>query len=325
MDRKIHIAAATTVGIGVFLNWYMRTAEDDIVDDINTKFSKFCNDEEKRTMEITWRTGKGSTKAAKERRLWHILSEKWKFEHVTHSPTASDLVILRISKDPSAKWLWRYKYKYTNDWVSDKKELWEVWLQSFIGKPCRCLEIGCYEGLATCWLLDHVLLHEDSRITTVDTFCGVGQRPVKETTAMVSSTTRAMFEDNIYTSGAEHKVNVVGSTSLEFYATNILADSIASDGKFDIIYIDGSHIASDVMLDAVSCWNLLKPGGIMIFDDYNWCTDGGLILDNINTPRPAIDAFLKFFKEHIEVVNTEPLQHAKQVAIRKLRSTLNIN
>ena len=41
-------------------------------------------------------------------------------------------------------------------------------------------------------------------------------------------------------------------------------------GAFDFIYIDGSHMRVDVLLDAVLAWQLLKPGGIMALDDYEW-------------------------------------------------------
>ena len=33
-----------------------------------------------------------------------------------------------------------------------------------------------------------------------------------------------------------------------------------------VIYIDGSHLAQDVLTDAVMAWKLLKTTGIMILD-----------------------------------------------------------
>ncbi len=39
---------------------------------------------------------------------------------------------------------------------------------------------------------------------------------------------------------------------------------------FDVVYVDASHMAGDVLSDAVLAWKLLAPGGIMIFDDYAW-------------------------------------------------------
>lgn len=43
--------------------------------------------------------------------------------------------------------------------------------------------------------------------------------------------------------------------------------------KFDVIYIDGSHIARDALLDMVTAWELLRVGGILICDDYGWVDD----------------------------------------------------
>ena len=37
---------------------------------------------------------------------------------------------------------------------------------------------------------------------------------------------------------------------------------------FDLVYIDASHEAADVLADAVLAWPLLKPGGFLGFDDY---------------------------------------------------------
>lgn len=33
-----------------------------------------------------------------------------------------------------------------------------------------------------------------------------------------------------------------------------------------VVYIDGSHWAKDVLTDAVMAWRLLKEGGVMILD-----------------------------------------------------------
>jgi predicted O-methyltransferase YrrM len=38
----------------------------------------------------------------------------------------------------------------------------------------------------------------------------------------------------------------------------------------DIIYIDGGHEYEAVLYDAKVFWEILVPGGVMIFDDYSW-------------------------------------------------------
>jgi len=39
---------------------------------------------------------------------------------------------------------------------------------------------------------------------------------------------------------------------------------------FDLAFIDGSHVARDVLTDALLLWPYIKPGGYMVFDDYEW-------------------------------------------------------
>jgi hypothetical protein len=44
-------------------------------------------------------------------------------------------------------------------------------------------------------------------------------------------------------------------------------------GTFDLVYVDGSHQAPDVLSDSVMSFHLLRVGGLMIFDDYLWSMD----------------------------------------------------
>ena len=57
---------------------------------------------------------------------------------------------------------------------------------------------------------------------------------------------------------------------------------------FDFIYIDGDHRAAPVFMDAHLAWQLLKPQGIMIFDDYEW----DLAETPEERPKMAIDLFM---------------------------------
>jgi predicted O-methyltransferase YrrM len=70
---------------------------------------------------------------------------------------------------------------------------------------------------------------------------------------------------------------------------------------FDIIYIDGSHTADDVLEDAVLSWRQLKPGGLLIFDDYQ--ADGWNHELPRKTPRVAIHAFYLLYGVHFEVLH----------------------
>lgn len=76
----------------------------------------------------------------------------------------------------------------------------------------------------------------------------------------------------------------------------------------DAIYIDGSHEGQDVMANAVMSWRLLKVGGVLLFDDYEWPGEGRRRV----LPKVAIDAFCTLVEPWGEVVMKN-----YQLAIRK--------
>jgi predicted O-methyltransferase YrrM len=60
-----------------------------------------------------------------------------------------------------------------------------------------------------------------------------------------------------------------------------------SGERFDLVLIDGSHEAPDVLMDATLAWPLLKAGGLLGFDDYQWQGSA----EQEHCPALAIDAF----------------------------------
>jgi hypothetical protein len=76
------------------------------------------------------------------------------------------------------------------------------------------------------------------------------------------------------------------------FSGKVLGKMLAEDEpKFDLIYIDGSHLACDVFLDAALAFALLRDGGVLIFDDYEYTT-GENEGERFKHPKPAIDAFM---------------------------------
>lgn len=64
-------------------------------------------------------------------------------------------------------------FKFSHDWFSHNIPNWKKWLRKYKGKSSLSfLELGCYEGMATRWLLDNILTRRRSVITVVDTFKG---------------------------------------------------------------------------------------------------------------------------------------------------------
>ena len=65
----------------------------------------------------------------------------------------------------------------------------------------------------------------------------------------------------------------------------------------------------NVLDDAVLAFKLLKQGGIMIFDDYEWNVHQDILM----MPKLAIDAFLAIYQRQYEL-----LHKGYQVIIKKL-------
>ena len=69
-------------------------------------------------------------------------------------------------------------------------------------------------------------------------------------------------------------------------------------GRYDFVSIDGSHEAADVLSDAVLSWPLVKQGGLVCFDDYEWWIDTA----PERSPKLAIDAFIATMRGRCELV-----------------------
>jgi len=178
-------------------------------------------------------------------------------------------------------------YDFTEDWFTGNVPFWKIAMVSFQGKPnLHYLEIGLYEGRSAIWMLENVLTHPTARLTGIDIFTGL----LKE-----------RYLANIEKSGFAHKVTTIVGPSQEELRKFPL-------NSFDIVYIDGSHAADDVLEDAILGWRLLKAGGLLVFDDYRW----KLEKPREKTPKLAIDIFFRLYGKHFDVIH-----NAYQVILRK--------
>ncbi|KDQ11350.1 glycosyltransferase family 8 protein, partial [Botryobasidium botryosum FD-172 SS1] len=78
---------------------------------------------------------------------------------------------------------------------------------------------------------------------------------------------------------------------------------------FDFVYIDGSHRSDDTFLDAELAWRLMRPGALVIFDDYEWKMEPA---ESMTHPKRGIDAFLALQASEYEI-----LHKGYQVILRK--------
>lgn len=192
-------------------------------------------------------------------------------------------------------------YQFTQDWFSRNINIWEQNLSKFANLPVSVLEIGSWEGRSTCWLLEHILTHDSASITCIDTFEGsIEHKHWFDETYIKSIEER--FDFNIAKTGASEKVKKIVGSSQDLMRSLPL-------NSYDILYIDGSHLASDVLRDAVLGWDLVKVGGLIIFDDYDFSFPQNV---SQNT-KIGIDAFIDAFCNKITVVHK-----SYQVIIEKI-------
>jgi predicted O-methyltransferase YrrM len=181
------------------------------------------------------------------------------------------------------------RYRFSQDGTTPNAERWRSVLSHLAGRPgIRALEVGTYEGRSAIWFLENILTDSSSSITCVDLFDGPYE---------------ATFDSNVAAFGGRVKKirapSQLGLRNLEAWS-------------YDFAYIDGSHTAKDVLVDTILAWDLVKPGGIIIFDDYGWAGLTEKLTGEAFTPRIAIDAFLHVLEPYIEIVHKD-----YQVIVRK--------
>ncbi len=180
-------------------------------------------------------------------------------------------------------------YAFREDYISGWTKTWAHYLEPLAGKKnLNFLEIGSFEGRSAIWFLENILTHSSSKIVCLDCF---------------ESGMEEAFDRNIAASGRGHRVTKVKETS-DSYLARIQGSGLL----FDMIYVDGSHEAVHVLFDGMVGWHLLKPGGVMIFDDYGWEPNYA----PHHRPHMAINLFLEAHGDDLEILHQE-----YQVIVRK--------
>ena len=93
-----------------------------------------------------------------------------------------------------------------------------------------------------------MLTHPTSQLTCIDLWQNAAERERR-------------FDANIVASGRSNQIKIIKAKPAR-------ALSWLPVSSFDVAYADSSHEACDVLLDGLLCLRLLKPGGILLFDDY---------------------------------------------------------
>jgi len=153
----------------------------------------------------------------------------------------------------------------------------------------HCLQIGAYTGDASAWLMENILFNPKSTLTDVDTWAGSNE-PAHD--ALNWNEVEQAYDSKTLSYRESGRIIKKKMTSNEFFA------STESQKLFDFIYVDGDHEAVPVLRDGMNAIEVLKIGGVLAFDDYEWDSGRGPAF----RPRPAIDAVLACYSNRLRVL-----------------------
>ena len=143
----------------------------------------------------------------------------------------------------------KYQFNY-DDWFSKNMNIWKNYLAPL--KEIKYLEIGSFEGRSAVFVGEMVNVKE---ITCVDTFEGSDEHNKINFDIVYKNCSENLSQLN-------KSYNLIKDTSHNFFQNN--------NKKFNVIYIDGSHLYEDVKKDFINSMKCLDDGGILICDDFLW-------------------------------------------------------
>jgi predicted O-methyltransferase YrrM len=187
--------------------------------------------------------------------------------------------------------------EFTSNWFKGNEQRWLLALRPFKGRALDYLEVGSHEGRSAIFIAEQF---PDAKITCVDLW-----QPSDES-ALVGQEAKQRFDRNIEAFRSRLR-------SFEGRSGIVLETLRAQDESFDVIYIDGAHDRASVFVDSALAWQLLRVGGVLIWDDYLWKRRSGG--DSRDRPQEAIDTFLQAFS----TAYSEIEKSTRQVIVRKSR------
>ena len=183
----------------------------------------------------------------------------------------------------------RAGFEFTYDGVSNNIPIVAPLVAEFAKRrdddTIRYLEIGAYEGRNLAFL--DWLAPGRLDVTVIDPWFDEDFNPDENYRAIESRFHRNMARTRFKAIACKRSVSGVELPLMR-----------AAGDEFDLIYVDGSHAALEVMIDLCFCASLLSLGGMMILDDY-WHD-----ISDIGGPgvKQAVDQFLAIFGGYFKIL-----------------------
>lgn len=148
---------------------------------------------------------------------------------------------------------------YTRDDFTHNISNWKIiltYLNGTFNKDLTCLEVGSYEGRSASYLLDNFV--GNGNLTVIDQF--------------IYPQVRDRYFKNMSIHPKYNQLKtLVGLSFIE------MSKLYEQQLQFDFVYIDAGKTAGDNIVNLILAERLLKVGGILVVDDFNW--------DKLSDPR----------------------------------------
>ena len=194
-------------------------------------------------------------------------------------------------------------YKFTKPWFEPMKESWDTIFNWYITEGKNelksVLEIGSFEGMASVYMCEK-WLKDGTHYHVVDTFGGseneVGHQDMIK---------QIKDGDDFIYDNFKHNTSFFPNIGwkVERETSQHMLPLLEREGyTYDFIYVDASHQADDTFVDAYWAHKMLKPNGIIIFDDFLWQEEGR---DKpIESPKFGIQAFMSLYQDSYALVSS---------------------
>jgi predicted O-methyltransferase YrrM len=173
------------------------------------------------------------------------------------------------------------------------------------------LEVGSFEGRSTVYLVEQIRKHSNApiEIHCIDTWQGGAEHAGIDFDSVEGRYDRNMKKlvDSTFDLTICKRKGLSSVSLAEYFLHCTL---------FDFIYIDGSHVPSDVFLDAALAFKLLRVGGVLIFDDYEF-GDEESSDSPFTHPHIAIDAFISTYANKLSYLPLTADVDGVRVDLRK--------
>jgi Methyltransferase domain len=234
-----------------------------------------------------------------ERRHMSLIARLFAWRSVPHSPAE----VISAPASPSGVFqAWFAGKEFSADYTSGHFPTWSTILYPLQNVAPKVLEIGSYEGYSALFFLN---FFPGSSIVCIDPWDTESQIPAL-TEHVPGATQQYPFAEGRFDRNLSDFSDRL--TKIKALSADALSELGIKGERFDLIYVDGSHRRLDAYRDCTLSWPLLRSGGILLIDDYEF----GKRLPNKLKPKQGVDGFLAN-----SAGAYDELHRAYQIAVRK--------